>query len=72
MQQDLRLNYVIPAPVHTVCGAYKCQCVVKQDDLDIVRYNGKIFHRHCFEAWFPRHKRGLTMQERRRLNERLD
>lgn len=41
----------IPAPPNTLCGDSYCQRRVAPEDLFIVRYNGKIFHRACFAVW---------------------
>jgi hypothetical protein len=49
------MDRTIPAPHNTVCP--KCQRIVKREDLNIVRFNNRIFHLPCFTIWFPARKR---------------
>jgi len=46
----LMQHFVVTAPHNTICGHYKCQRIVATDDLNIVRYMGKIYHHTCFNG----------------------
>ncbi len=48
---------VVPAPMGTICGNYKCQRVVATDDLNIIRYMGKIYHVWCLNDQIMRRAR---------------